>query len=144
MPCTSQKPSNWSKWVGLHEPFARVNCFGQSASDFRKSARLCPSISEKFRGFSKRNYVLANSPGPMTQARDSCTPTSVCTSFRNHESTSFQRCRREFCKHFLECFGASRSVIMVFRGAHGVSAHQFHTKWRRLIVATSVHPVGVA
>ena len=28
---------------------------------------------------------------------------------------------------------------MVFRGAHGVSAHQFHTKWCRLIVATSVY-----
>ena len=27
---------------------------------------------------------------------------------------------------------------MVFRDAHGVSAHQFHTKWCRLIVATSV------
>ena len=27
---------------------------------------------------------------------------------------------------------------MVFGGAHGVSAHQFHTKWCRLIFATSV------
>ena len=27
---------------------------------------------------------------------------------------------------------------MVYRGAHGVSAHQFHTKWCRLIFATFV------
>ena len=33
---------------------------------------------------------------------------------------------------------------MVVRGAHGVSAHHFHTKWCRLIVATSVKPIGDA
>ena len=50
--------------------------------------------------------------------------------------------------HFQECFGASSSVIMVFKGAHGVSAHQFHIKWCRLIVATSVdlyrHSIGTS